>query len=276
MKASVIGLLLVGVLFIITIACSVDPDKYSKINDPTWKPVWSDEFDYTGKPDPAKWKYDIGGHGWGNVEQQYYTDRPENSTVKDGKLVITARSEEYENRYYTSARLKTHGLAQWLYGRFEIYAKLPQGKGIWSAVWLLPADYYKHPDWPKCGEIDVMENVGKGPGVIYGTVHTNKYNHMRGTQKSATTTVDDCYSAFHLYAIEWSPTRITWYVDDKEYYHFDKESDDVDVWPFTVPFSLIMNISVGGGFGGQVDDDIFPTSLVIDYVRVFQRSSGTQ
>jgi beta-glucanase (GH16 family) len=246
-----------------------DPDLYSKINDPRWRLVWSDEFAYQGKPDAEKWAFNLGGNGWGNSELQYYTDRPRNVEVRDGKLVITSRKEEYENKYYTSARLKTAGLAEWQYGRFEIYAKLPEGKGIWTALWLLPASYPKIA-WPLCGEIDLMENVGQEPGKIYGTVHTAKYNHRMGTHKTGSVAIQDCYQNFHLYALEWTPNEIVWYADGEEYFRFIKEADDPEVWPFNAPFFLIMNVSVGGGFGGSVDDDIFPTELLVDYVRVFK------
>jgi beta-glucanase (GH16 family) len=163
------------------------------------------------------------------VEEQYFTDRLKNAEVRDGKLFITADEEEYENRYYTSARLKTHGLAQWLYGRFEIYAKLAPGQGTWSAFWLLPHNYYEKANWPGCGEIDIMENVGQMPDTIHGTVHTMKYNHMRGTHKSGTITVPDCYREFHLYTIEWTPKDIIWYVDEKEYFSYVKEADSINV-----------------------------------------------
>ncbi|MBN1798417.1 MAG: glycoside hydrolase family 16 protein [Spirochaetales bacterium] len=251
-------------------ACdNIDPDLYSKIADPAYKLVWSDEFDYQGKPSSDKWVFDVGGHGWGNVEQQYYTDRLENAEVKDGKLIITSREESYEHRYYTSARIKTEELHSWLYGRFEIYARLPKGQGIWSAFWMLPHNF-KNATWPQCGELDIMENVGQMPGVIHGTVHTFAYNSRKKNLRTGTVLYEDCYDAFHLYAVEWSEQEIVWYVDDKPFFRYAKEADDKWVWPFTIPFHLIINVAVGGGFGGNVDDDIFPTELIVDYVRVFK------
>jgi beta-glucanase (GH16 family) len=236
--------------------------------------VWSDEFDYNGLPDSTKWSYDVGGHGWGNEELQYYTDkRLENARVENGKLIIEARKENYEGNDYTSARLVTRNNGDWTYGRIEIRARLPQGKGTWPALWMLPTKWiYGSGDWPDVGEIDIMEHVGHKEGEIHGTIHTHDFNHMDGTQKSGQTFVGDAVSAFHVYAIEWTKEEIRWYVDGSKFFTYENNGDGWSAWPFDHPFHLIMNIAVGGTWGGAegVDDTIFPQKLEVDYVRVYQ------
>jgi beta-glucanase (GH16 family) len=237
--------------------------------------VWSDEFDYNGLPDPKKWSYDTQGNatGWGNNELQFYTDsRLKNAEVKDGYLHITAHKEDYEGFSYTSARLVTRGKGDWLYGRMEIKAKLPDGRGLWPAIWMLPTDW-SYGGWPASGEIDIMENVGYDPYIIHGTLHTEAYNHSIGTQKGASTSVTTCYSEFHVYAMEWEPAEIRIYVDDLLYFTFKNEGTGYRVWPFDKRFHILLNVAVGGNWGGQqgIDDSVFPRTMVVDYVRVFQK-----
>lgn len=234
-------------------------------------PVWSDEFNYSGVPDTAKWDYNTGGHGWGNQELQYYTGRPENARVEEGKLIIQARKEVYDTSNYTSARLVSKMKGDWLYGRIEVMAKLPSGLGTWPAIWMLPTDW-EYGGWPESGEIDIMEHVGHNPGYIHGTVHTEAYNHMIGTQKGDNIYIQDATSEFHLYAIDWTPEKIDFFIDDSLYFNFPKPEDDYKKWPFDKRFHLILNIAVGGSWGGQkgVDDSIFPQSMEVDYVRVYQ------
>jgi beta-glucanase (GH16 family) len=236
-----------------------------------WQMVWSDEFDYRGLPDPDKWTYDTGGHGWGNHELQFYTAKDTaNAVVRDGKLIITARQEKRENMDYTSARLLSRGRQAWQYGRFEISAKLPAGRGTWPALWMLPD--LTSLDWPRDGEIDIMEHVGFDPGVVHGTVHTEAYNHTKGTQVGKQTRVEDFDKAFHQYAIEWTPDQITWLIDGKKYHSFGNEGNEA-AWPFDKPFYLILNIAVGGDWGGAqgVDESIWPQQMEVDYVRVYQQ-----
>jgi len=238
------------------------------------KLIWSDEFDYEGLPDSKKWSYDINGHGWGNNELQYYTDRrEENAFVKDGKLHITAIKESYKGSEYTSARLLSKGKGDWLYGRIEINAKLPAGRGTWPAIWMLPTDCQ---EWPICGEIDIMEHVGYDSGIIHATIHTGKYNHTIGTDRGGDTEVKTYNSDFHIYAIEWKPYHLDFFVDDKIIFSYSYNEDNGDTggymaWPFDQPFHLILNIAVGGNWGGSrgVDDDIFPQTMEVDYVRVY-------
>lgn len=234
--------------------------------------VWSDEFNYTGLPDSAKWNYETGGHGWGNNEKQFYTEADTmNAIVKDGVLSIIARKEKHNGNNYTSARLSTKGKADWTYGRIEISAKLPAGRGLWPAGWML-GNNIKTEGWPDCGEIDIMEHVGFKKDTVFGTVHTGAYNHMKGTQKGIETLIENPYTQFHTFAIEWTPEKIDFLLDGEKYYHFSNEHKTNAEWPFDKPFFLLLNMAVGGNLGGQkgIDDSAFPATYQIDYVRVYQ------
>ena len=243
--------------------------------------VWSDEFDLAGLPDANKWGYDtaLNAIGWPNHEQEYYAAaRVENSRVENGELVIEARHEDlspsqfpdWGGQHYSSARLVTRGLASWTYGFFEARAELPCGVGAWPAIRMLSAlPQFK---WPDNGEIDIMELVGFDPGVIHGTVHTSDYNGARGNQRTATTFASDVCSNFHRYQLTWTPTRIMVGMDDHNYFQYSNDGSGNAEWPFGNPQFLILNIAVGGDWGGQhgVDDTIFPVRMLIDYVRVYQ------
>jgi beta-glucanase (GH16 family) len=236
--------------------------------------VWSDEFNYNGLPDPNKWSYDTAGNatGWGNNEAEFYTKaRLKNAEVKNGCLNINAIKEEYKGFHYTSARLITTGKGDWLYGRMEIKAKLPDGRGMWPAIWMLPIDWV-YGDWPSSGEIDIMENVGYDPYVIVASAHTYSYNHVQGTQKNNKMTINDCYTNFHVYALEWESKEFRVYVDSTLYFTFKNEGTGFKVWPFDKKFHLLLNVAVGGNWGGAqgIDDSIFLRSMVVDYVRVYQ------
>ena len=233
-------------------------------------PTWQDEFDYAGAPDPAKWGYDIGGHGWGNNELQYYTDSTDNAFVADGVLTIVARKEKNGGRHYTSARVISKGKGDFLYGRFEIRAKLPSGKGTWPALWMLPTDQ-AYGGWPKSGEIDIMEHVGYDPNRVHITAHTEAYYFQINTQKTATQVIDGAMDQFHRYRVDWTPDAIRGYIDDALVLEFPNEGKGYKVWPFDKRFHLLMNIAVGGDWGGQkgVDDQSFPARMQVDYVRVY-------
>jgi beta-glucanase (GH16 family) len=236
-----------------------------------WKIVWSDEFTYTGLPDKSKWDYEEGFVR--NEELQYYTrGRKENAWVEKDMLVIEAKRERYKNSAYTSASLTTHGRVSWRYGRIEIRAKLPSGRGIWSAFFTMGKNIEKV-GWPACGEIDIMENVGFNPDMIQGTVHTTKYNHLDGTHKFSRISIPEPYKKFHVYAIEWDTKKIDFFVDDKKYFTFENEGSGVEAWPFDKEQYLILDIAVGGSWGGikGVNNSIFPQKLYIDYIRVYQR-----
>ena len=240
----------------------------------SWQLVWSDEFDYEGEPDPRKWNYDTSGNanGWGNREAQWYThSEKKNAWVSNGTLKIVARKEPCNGKQYTSARLTTKGKGDWLYGRFEIRAKLPTGVGTWPAIWMLPTDW-EYGGWPASGEIDIMENVGFDPDTIVASAHTQKYNHAIGTQKSARIACNDNYEQFHVYALEWDENEYRVYIDQQHYFTFRNEGTGPEAWPYDKRFHLLLNLAIGGNWGGQkgIDDNLFPHTFEIDYVRVYQ------
>lgn len=254
-----------------------------------WKLVWSDEFDKPGLPDPAKWSYEEGFIR--NNEDQYYTsERKENARVENGMLVIEARKEKFKNAAfdpnatdkgrgrrsreyaeYTSASLITRGKAAWTYGRIEVKAKLPAARGTWPAIWMLGTN--RQAGWPACGEIDIMEFVGYEPGVIHANIHTKKYNHVQKTNKGDKITIPDASDAFHVYALEWSEQKMDFFVDDKKYFSFANEGTGVDAWPYDKDQYLILNLAIGGAWGGArgIDAAAFPQRYYIDYVRVYQK-----
>lgn len=246
---------------------------------PGWKLVWSDEFDHAGLPDPAKWAYDVGvgDNGWGNHELQFYTRaRPENARVEQGHLVIEARREPWQGRDYTSARLVTKGLADWTHGRFEIRARLPMGRGTWPAIWMLPTVWnLGDGGWPDNGEIDIMEHVGYDPGVIHASTHSRKNQWRNNNQRTATLAVPDAGAAFHTYALEWDAEEIRIYVDDQHYFTSRRDGGDWTSWPFTRNFHLVLNLAVGGDWGGVkgVDETAFPRRMEVDFVRVYQEAA---
>jgi beta-glucanase (GH16 family) len=253
-----------------------------------WELVWSDEFDKAGAPDATKWGYEEGLVR--NREAQYYTrGRLENARVEKGVLIIEARKEKFANaRYkpdgggesgrefaeYTSASLVTRGKASWTYGRVEVRAKVPSGRGVWPAIWMLGTNIGAA-GWPRCGEIDIMEYVGFDENTIHGTVHTGKYNHVKGTAKGAKLAVTKPYEDFHVYAMEWDAKKIDVFVDGKKYFTFENEGTGVEAWPFDAPQYLILNLAIGGSWGGQkgIDEGIFPQRLEVDYVRVYKQKA---
>ena len=235
--------------------------------------VWADEFDVDGLPDPAKWDYDTDRNrlGWYNNELQYYArDRPENARVSGGRLVITARKEslatqaDWGGQTYSSARLVTRGKASWTYGFVEIRAKLPCGRGSWPALWTLGI----RGTWPDDGEIDILEQVGSNPARIFGTLHTRQSG---GVGTGGETRISDACSQFHNYQLTWTHDEIAIGVDNVPYYRAANPGTGYGAWPFDFAQYLLLNIAVGGVLGGPVDDAIFPVTLEIDHVRVFQR-----
>jgi len=237
-----------------------------------WKLKWADEFDDAGLPLTKNWSYDVGGKGWGNNELQYYTEADTaNAVVKKGNLNINVRKENKENNEYTSARLVTKNKFDFKYGRVEVRAMLPKGRGLWPAIWALPTEW-KYGSWPKSGEIDIMEHVGYEPDSVYGTVHTEKFNHVIHTQVGKAVKINP-YDSYHVYAIEWYEDRMDFFVDDEKYFSFKNTGKGAPEWPFDQNFHLILNVAVGGGWGGKkgVDDSIFPATMKVDYVRVYQK-----
>lgn len=250
-----------------------------------WKLVWSDEFNSPGLPDSSKWNYEEGFIR--NNEAQYYTrGRSENARVENGMLVIEGRKERFQNpKYdsqaqgrrrnvefadYTSASLTTRGKASWTYGRIEVRAKLPGGRGTWPAIWTLGTN---NVGWPACGEVDIMEFVGFEPGIVHANIHTRKYNHVQKTGKGSQITVPDASEAFHVYALEWDATHMDFFVDDKKYFTYTNEGSGTDAWPYDKDQYLILNLAIGGAWGGAkgIDEACFPQRYLIDYVRVYQK-----
>lgn len=238
--------------------------------------AWADEFDRDGAPDPALWRYDTHANraGWYNNELQYYAaDRLENARVEDGRLIIEARREGLDapdsgGQGFTSARMISRQALT--YGLYEIRARLPCARGAWPAIWMLPE---ANAPWPAGGEIDIMEHVGHRPGVVHGTVHTGAYNHVAGTEKGGEVAVPDACEAFHLYRLDWTPQATVFSIDDQPFYRFENDGrGDAATWPFDKPFALILNIAVGGDWGGAegVDEAAFPQRMEVDYVRVYR------
>ncbi len=232
-------------------------------------PSWSDEFDKNGLPDSTKWSYDTGGNGWGNNELEYYT-KGKNAIIKNGILQIEARKEKIGNNNYSSVRMVTKNKGDFLYGRFEVRAKLPTGRGLWPAIWMLPTDW-KYGGWPASGEIDIMEQVGYDPENIHITMHTKDYNHTIHTQKTSITRIPTATSAFHVYRVDWTPAYIQGFIDGVQVYEFKNEGKGFATWPFDQRFHFLLNIAVGGNWGGAkgVDDSVFPAKMEVDYVRVY-------
>ncbi|ASB48905.1 glycoside hydrolase family 16 protein [Alkalitalea saponilacus] len=239
-----------------------------------WQLVWSDEFNYHGLPDPLKWNYDTIGntYGWGNKELQYYTyAEPKNVWVEGGFLHIKVQKERIHSFDYTSARLTTRHKGDWKYGRVEVRAKLPGGRGIWPAIWMLPTDS-EYGRWPNSGEIDIVEHVGFIPDSVFVTVHTETFNHMINTQKGTSVFLPQSEYEFHIYAVEWCSEKIDFIINDELVFTFNNSGQGSAEWPFDQKFHLLLNVAVGGNWGGQqgVDDSIFPAAMLIDYVRVYR------
>ncbi len=265
-----INKIVLGCIFLLSSAIAFSQSTFKTL-------VWSDEFSNKGLPDSAKWGYDVGrgcpkNCGWGNNELQYYSSHKiENVCVKKGNLIIEARKEKVEDAEYTSVRLVSKNKGDWKYGRFEIKAKIPKGRGMWPGIWMLPTNW-EYGEWPHSGEIDIMENVGYWPDSVFGTIHTGAYNGMIGTQKSEGISVKNSANSFHIYAVEWTAESISFFVDNKMYHVFKNEHTNTEAWPYDKAFHLLLNIAVGGNWGGKfgVDDSIFPQKMIVDYVRVYQ------
>ena len=247
-----------------------------------WVLTWSDEFNGpNGSPvDPSKWVFDLGGGGWGNQELEYYTDRLKNARQEYGHLVLQAHRENYTTAdgvtwNFTSARLKTLGKFTQAYGRFEARIKLPFGQGMWPAFWMLGEDMDKT-GWPDCGEIDIMENVGKEPSRVHGTIHGPGYSGAGGLGAPYTLPGTQRFAdEFHVFAAEWEPGVVRFYVDDLLYStHLRADLHPGQKWVFDHPFFLLLNVAVGGGWPGNPDPStVFPQAMLVDYVRVYQQAA---
>jgi beta-glucanase (GH16 family) len=235
----------------------------------TKKLVWADEFDYTGEPKMDKWAYDAADAGKYNQELQEYTHSRANSSVKDGMLTISALKDAKGK--WTSARLFTKGKADWTYGYIEVRAKLPAGKGTWPAIWMMPTND-NYGGWPDSGEIDIMEFVGFDPDKIHTSAHTKSYNWRIGTQQTRQASIKGVCSEFHTYALEWTPKALFWYVDDQPFYFFMNDNNGSPSWPFNKPFFIILNVAMGGAWGGMngMDESLNKADMIVDYVHVYQ------
>ncbi|MGI9532419.1 glycoside hydrolase family 16 protein [Lutimonas sp.] len=237
--------------------------------------VWSDEFDADGAPDDSKWTYDIGdgsgpgepGKGWGNNEEQYYTDRSDNVIVEDGVLKIIAKKEIFGGSPYTSTRMKTQGKYDFTYGRVDIKAKLPSGGGTWPALWMLGSNITTV-SWPACGEIDIMEYVGNNPGKVQSALHTP--SSSGNTVNYRKTDIENENDQYHIYSMIWSEDQISFLLDGERFYTYNPLIKDTSNWPFDKDQFLIMNIAMGGVLGGNIDASFSEAEMVIDYVRIYQ------
>lgn len=240
-----------------------------------WKLVWQDEFDGTAL-DEAKWSFEVQGPGWVNNELQNYTDhRPENVRVENGNLVIEGRRDGFNGHEFSSGRIKTQGKINWKYGRMEARLKLPGGKGTWPAFWMMPEDCSR--GWPACGEIDIMEHVGYDPDVFHASLHSKAYNGMNGATLTSSQKISGALEGFHVFAIEWFPDRLEAFVDGKRFFSYRNSQRGEDVWPYDKEFYIILNLAIGGKWGGAngVDKNIWPRQYLVDYVRVYQKDDPT-
>lgn len=247
---------------------------------PGWTLTWSDEFDQPdgSPPDPTKWKVATGGNGWGNKELEYYTARPQNLLVRNGNLEMIALKEAYtgpdgESRDFSSARLNTSGKFDQAYGRFEARIKIPYGQGIWPAFWMLGNDIEKT-GWPTCGEIDIMENIGREPAIAHGTIHGPGYSGGKGIGAPYSLAAGRFSDDYHVFAAEWEPSQIRFYVDDHLY--ATRTPADLPAgtrWVYDHPFFVILDLAIGGGWPGKPDQTtVFPQTMLVDYVRVYRKN----
>lgn len=278
LKLNMVQRMLCLCMFLLVLGCETDDEQTVARSTNL---VWEDNFDLDGAPDSNRWGYDLGDGteqgipGWGNEELQYYTDRPENATIQNGVLLITAREESFAGAQYTSARLSTKDIFEQKYGRFEARIRLPFGQGIWPAFWMLGADIDENP-WPGAGEIDIMEYRGQEPTILIGSVHGPGYNGGDAISKEYTLENDRFDTGFHIFGIEWGPDFINYYVDDVLYNQItpediDEETNGEGTWVFNKPFYILMNLAVGGTFVGSPNAETqFPQTMLVDYVRVYE------
>jgi len=239
--------------------------------------LWADEFSQADgtAPNSSKWGYDLGGNGWGNNELQYYTNRTDNARIEGGELVIEAKAENFGGRNYTSARLLTKDKASWTYGRMEARIRIPNGQGIWPAFWMLGANIGSV-GWPNCGEIDIMENIGREPSTLHGTIHGPGYSGAGGISGDYHLSGGALSDDYHVYAIEWEENRITWFIDGIQYFSLTPGNlPGGSTWVFNQPQFIILNVAVGGNWPGNPDaTTVFPQRMMVDYVRVYSPTTG--
>lgn len=276
----ILGYIIVIVIALIALRLLSEFDYQNrKSNAPQWELHWSDEFNYNGMPADSLWQFDLGDGcpslcGWGNNELQYYTQDSLNVRVSNGLLIIEALKDSVSPKGYTSARIKSKAPYDIKYGKIDIRLKNPEGKGVWPAVWMLPTKNF-YGQWPKSGEIDIMEHVGYNPDSIFGTVHTEAYNHTKSTQKSGSFYLPSNETSFHTYSMEWSSEKIDLFIDNQKYFTFKDDNKSYKEWPFSKDFQLIMNVAVGGDWGGKmgVNPELNNMKMEVDYVRVYRDNS---
>ncbi|SMO88644.1 glycoside hydrolase family 16 protein [Gracilimonas mengyeensis] len=269
-----IYILLIGVPLLAACTATTDTTENYEL-------VWSDEFNST-ELDTSKWDFntgtgaEIGLIGWGNNELQYYREGNNNVSVTDGNLVIEARKENYSDMEYTSAKLVTQNKAAWKYGKVEVRAKVPETQGIWPAIWMMPTES-AYGNWPRSGEIDLMELLGHQPDTVYGTAHFGNSFEDRGHFTKAITLEggENFSNAFHTYAVEWKPDTLKWFLDGDQYHTMSSSDIKPYNWPFDKPFYLILNVAVGGNWPGNPDETTrLPQQMKVDYVRVYQKAGN--
>lgn len=273
---------LFGVIAVLSTAmssCGSSPSPTSPPPPPAYVLTWSDEFSAANGslPDSAKWVMETGGGGWGNNELETYTNRTQNAHVQDGNLVITANKETFTGtdgitRQYTSARIKTQGLFDQKYGRFEARIKIPQGQGMWPAFWML-GNNIGTDGWPTCGEIDIMENIGKEPDKVHGSMHGPGYSGGSGLTGTYTIPSGKFADDYHIFAVEWETSAVRFYVDGNLYEtHTPADLPSGKTWVFDHPFFILLNVAVGGDWPGAPDNTtVFPQNMLVDYVRVYTK-----
>ena len=285
-----IHFLVFAIYIFILCSCSEDEDKaqgndQAPIFSSNWEMLWSDEFDGEDL-DLSKWNKLSWRPGWVNNELQAYTERDTNIFLDSGFLVLQGlidpgfsgtdyNGNDY-NADYTSGRVNTDGKFSTTYGRFDIRAKLPKGKGSWPAIWML-GESINSIGWPDCGEIDIMEHVGYDEGMIHGSIHTEEYNHMYNTQRSGSKYIENVTSTFHVYSLEWSPFYLRYLIDDEPFFFvYNDSKGDNSKWPFDDPHYIILNLAIGGDWGGVqgISTSDFPMRMMVDYVRVFKQSNS--
>ena len=261
----------VTLLALILTSCMVisknDPDRKKGILKSDYRLAW-DEYFTNEELDTSRWNIELRDPGWVNNELQGYTDKKDNIYISSNNLVIKGIKESHGKANYTSGRINTSGKYSWRYGRFEIRAKVPKQKGVWPAIWLL-SDTISEDGWPKCGEIDIMEHINT-EDTIYGTVHSQEYNHMTNTQIGGNTTVENLDSAFHTFGLEWNSESLVWFIDDSVYHRVNKKDYFEKDWPFDNNYFLIINQAIGGFWPGDPEKNFKTVEYIIDWIKIYQ------
>ena len=249
------------------ISCMEDISYKSGLLKENYKLVWNEKFS-SETLDTNSWNIELRKPGWVNNELQAYTDREQNIYIENNNLIIRAVKENYNDANYTSGRINTSGKYSWKYGRFEIRAKIPKKKGVWPAIWLLSDNIFSE-GWPKCGEIDIMEHINN-EDIIYGTIHSEEYNHMTETQIGGNVTIENLDTQFHTFGLEWNSESLIWFIDDKIYHRVNKKEYFKDKWPFDSNYFLIINQAIGGFWPGNPSEDFTDSEYIIDWIKVYQ------